>query len=75
MGVGTGWITLVNNSLTGMGHQVKSGEADISISASEVLPYRAKSLQFLHPTYYTKYKKCKSLISVQSLISYFKCIH
>ncbi len=36
-----------------MGNQVRTGVADISISASEMLPYRAHFLQFLHPTYYT----------------------
>lgn len=53
--VGTGWLALRNNTLSGMGQQIISGEADISISASEVLPYRARYIQFLHPTYYTKY--------------------
>ncbi|XP_021952460.2 glutamate [NMDA] receptor subunit 1 [Folsomia candida] len=51
--VGTGWLALRNNTLSGMGQQIISGEADISISASEVLPYRARYIQFLHPTYYT----------------------
>ncbi|CAL8122830.1 unnamed protein product [Orchesella dallaii] len=51
--MGAGWITLTEDKrLTGMGEQLINKEADISISSSEMLVYRAAQLTFLHPTYY-----------------------
>lgn len=51
--LGTGWITLENNTLKGMGEQLINREADIAISSSEMVLDRAAQLTFLHPTYYT----------------------
>lgn len=52
--LGKGWISIDDNgTLTGMAQQLLDREADIGISSSEMLLYRAAQLTFLHPTYYT----------------------
>ncbi|CAG7827773.1 unnamed protein product [Allacma fusca] len=49
---GTRYTRLAGNgSLIGIGAQVTTGEADISISTHEYNPYRQSKLSFLHPTY------------------------
>lgn len=49
---GTGWIRRAEDgSLLGMAQQLISGEADILIAHSELLPYRLRGLKFLHPYY------------------------
>ncbi|CAG7815192.1 unnamed protein product [Allacma fusca] len=40
-----------NGSLTGIGAQVATGEADISITSHEYIPYRQNKISYLHPTY------------------------
>lgn len=49
---GTGWISQApDGSLEGMAKQLQSGEADILIAFSELLPYRLNGLRFIHPYY------------------------
>ncbi|CAG7644933.1 unnamed protein product [Allacma fusca] len=40
-----------NGSLTGIGAQVATGEADISITSHEYIPYRQNKISYLHSTY------------------------
>ncbi|CAG7720421.1 unnamed protein product, partial [Allacma fusca] len=40
-----------NGSLTGIGAQVVKGDADISISSHEYMPYIQNKISYLHPTY------------------------
>jgi len=49
-------ITLPNGSLSGETiNQINSGEADIALSVTLQVPFRAKEVSFLLPTYYGKY--------------------
>ncbi|CAG7819453.1 unnamed protein product, partial [Allacma fusca] len=49
---GNGWIGRgKNGSLTGIGAQVLSGEADISMTSCEYHPYRQEKISYLQPTY------------------------